>query len=305
MRSTILIFIVFSSLNFFSCSELRAQPYFPIQDSSSWVTKGINWGGPPHTLYQSKTITLGDTVINSLSYLKLYFVGVNGMKFFVGGIRNDTLKRVYIFDNDSLKEYLLYDFGVKTGDTIVNAYNLNGDTLIVDTVITTPRNELPDSNKGLARTKIRLFVKNDNGFGPPIANQWIEGVGTNVGLFLLYMYELPFESQHWVQCFKVRDTAYFYKGECGFYGIEDQQNTYDLNFANPVSTSTRVYLDLLISKSDFSIKIYNALGRLEKVITKGRYDVLELSADEYSKGLHIIHFDNGNDISFTRKIVFL
>lgn len=119
------------------CFSLSAQQYkyvaFP---DSNAVWSEIHWkpifDPEPLWVYKQYALFNEDTVINGINYHKL-FLSNSASKITrknsvcVGGIREDSLKRVFV--NSSLflvtpeiKEVLLYDFSLKEGDTFYANY---------------------------------------------------------------------------------------------------------------------------------------------------------------------------------------
>ncbi|MDQ3052058.1 MAG: T9SS type A sorting domain-containing protein [Bacteroidota bacterium] len=177
------------------CSLLIAQSYISIPDS------GIIWRQTSIRFDQATTTQLcwdnqfdlrgEDTLINSLTYSKLYwsgFAGANGVCDLGTitnqnnwAIREDTAKRVYIFDYISGQEYLLYDFNLGLNDTLAygNAFSFNGSYDNYVEVITSVDSLLID---GLYHKVCHITSNNWMGVVDDYV-QIIDGIGSTFGLF--------------------------------------------------------------------------------------------------------------------------
>lgn len=99
-----------------------AQPYQPITDSNaSWI---IQQNAPIQGEYFFHNFSLSptkdDTVINSNTYIKIFFSFNGNTPEYYGAFRNDTNGKSYYVEKYSQQEYLLKDFSKNTGDTVVN-----------------------------------------------------------------------------------------------------------------------------------------------------------------------------------------
>ena len=61
----------------------------------------------------------GDTVINSLNYKKIF-----ENSLYAGALREDN-KIIYFIPGNSLTEYLLYNFNLTVGDSIINPFTIS------------------------------------------------------------------------------------------------------------------------------------------------------------------------------------
>ena len=113
--------------------SVGAQDYhpFPMLNATwhiSWGTSTCDSNGLSATGYHYYTDT--DTLISSELYTKLKRLGVcptccptlgpSAYDGYMGGLRQDTLnKKVYIVPSDESTEYLLFDFSMNVGDTLI------------------------------------------------------------------------------------------------------------------------------------------------------------------------------------------
>lgn len=171
------------------CLTLSAQEYkyvsFP---DSNAIWSEIYWKPisqpSPRWVYNQYALFNEDTVINGIVYHKLFHTNVSSKitrdnSICIGGIREDSLKRVFIKYDDQFKpdepyykkEFLLYKFGLSIGDTIsgekdkIEIYPFKN--LVVKEIDTIQINN--------SKRKIFSFLR-------PFWVYWIEGIGNVKGL---------------------------------------------------------------------------------------------------------------------------
>lgn len=172
-----------------ACLESKAQNYVPMLDSVSNVWHYVfniipvrqqsasqqncmygNFSGISNTLS-----TIGDTVINSVTYKKLlqqeYNNPFNDCMF--GYLREDTAaKQIYFMDNIFSAEELIYDFSMMTGDSIYL------DFLFSPNYFSTGYFHLDSiSNVVLNSVNRRVFYLNNHNAPSALPLQWIESTG--------------------------------------------------------------------------------------------------------------------------------
>lgn len=131
MKKTAQLFFLLLFVNSFSG---KAQQYVPlVVDSTHWFLETPFWGPPPY--WYAEYYLLGDTVISSVSYKKVYSreelssSGYGNMttNFLLAALlREDTTtKKVYAIPIQNYigncqlnQEILLYDFNLQVGDTL-------------------------------------------------------------------------------------------------------------------------------------------------------------------------------------------
>lgn len=169
MRKLLLLFF----LSNFSFSF--AQGYIPFPDSNAvWVNVHYTavWGEWPIpeiviSAVDNVSVDGSDTTISSTVYSKIKLT--NGD--YRGALR-DNGGQIYFVPEDSLDEYLVYDFTASEGSTLTDVYvhSIWANPYLVDYTV-----QYVDSIliQGAYRTVIHL---NDGG-------EWIEGIGCTQGLF--------------------------------------------------------------------------------------------------------------------------
>jgi hypothetical protein len=170
-----------------------AQTYHPFPtDNATWSQIMYNWGMWGQECWGTTHYGVsGDTVIDSKTYSKFY--GINGgnsnhyidvpgfildSAFYVGALREDSSKKVFLLFADSTDEKLIYDFGLSIGDTVyTDIYNNTACShFVLDTVI-------PTNVNGTMRNEYFLH----GCCGCWLQLTWIEGIGSINGWF-----ELPY-----------------------------------------------------------------------------------------------------------------
>jgi hypothetical protein len=181
--------------------------YVPFPDSGA-VWSEMYSSEETMVVYERFTLTSEDTMINNISYKKLYIffdkIFNKSKAKCVGGIREDEKKRVY-FKGDSvihhykpwdtalpMNEILLYDFSLGIGDTA--KFNDDGSFLCVKSIDTV--------QVGNSQRKLLKFDYTDA--------SWIEGIGNTRGL-LFSSFSLSTGGEHgYLICFLQNDTVLYH-----------------------------------------------------------------------------------------------
>src|SRR6056297_1556106 len=189
IKKQILVAIVFIVLATIHLQAQGEYEYTPFPDSNAIWSEVYR--APVSENYEKDYHVLAlfneDTVINSIEYHKLfrlYDTVLNREKAeYIGGIREDTLKRVYYkgdqlnwimpeyFTTNENGEVLLYDFSLQEGDTLWGGNFILGDDeyLVVEDVDTLEIN-------GEYRRKLHFQYP---------WQKWIEGIGNVNGLLFV------------------------------------------------------------------------------------------------------------------------
>ena len=258
----------------------------------------------------------GDTVINGITYLKIYCSKNISDNFPSDSlhcfVREDSTKKVYVkypynLYNDST-EFILYDFNVNVGDTVmiklitdgsyhqivikyIGAYQFNYDT----------------------RTDYEFDIINPPlwGGGCDFGQLWAEGVGSNTHAFYT---EIPVSvcnnEQYNVECF-------WHKGQyvaggtfCDYFhdGINDLSNEQNQikTYPNPFSTQTSISF-YIPQSSIVSLKVHDMCGRevaslLNEKMLQGNHTV-SYSAENLPTGLYYFQLRTENNIETKKMIV--
>lgn len=228
----------------------------------------LQWEAPVHYCMEK-----GDTLINSITYSKVNFCG----GAYQGALRDNNGK-IYYIPADSLRELLIYDFTLKTGDS-VSVYCIPGgktypfraykyDHVKVDSTII----------NGAYRKTINL----NNGY------KWIEGIGNNKGLFV----ESWINVSGWateLMCMSESNTTLFPSyspGPCSLtVGVDEMPSTGTLSlFPNP----TAGIFQLQIEKEPIkTIELIDVFGKI--VTTRSCWDkVTEVDISSLATGMYVV-----------------
>lgn len=271
----------------------KAQINFPFPtDSVEWTYYDSWVMGIPDVQHNFKYN--GDTIINNISYSKLYLNSTDGTSNkYVAAIRNDSTNISFIIKADSLHEKLFYNFNLKIGDTLSSYTNATSNTYyeIVDLIDNTI-----DSNGENRRT----YHFND-GF------TWIEGIGNTHSLLNPNHRTFQIPVRNDLKCFHQNDTLVYLNpifDDC-FYdntGIDESTKTNVNINPNPI-TKTSVLKIENTTYQNLKINFYNINGALVKSdkITNNQFLI---NAFEFTAGIHFYRIENVmNEIVTTGKVI--
>lgn len=281
--------------------------YHPFPDSSGfWNQHQTTQNSETYYLYG----IFGDTIINSIEYHKVYrheenltfsdTVMTESNSNFIGGIREDSLKRIYFYNynavpccglNDST--YLLYDFSKQVGDTIKFDNPQFGYTypyLIVSSIDSV----LVNNN----------FRKRFNFQG----ETWIEGIGSTRDLLSNILGIPTCFCINEIVCYKFGDTTYYLNPifyDCFPYlglNVKDiSQQEYISIFPNPILTQAILNSNRILS--DATLTVYNSLGQQVKQIKNIYGQTITLHRDNLPSGLYLFRLTQGNKVILTDKLI--
>jgi hypothetical protein len=252
----------------------------------------------------------GDTVINDLTYSKIYYSDFspvypappNCPPFVVDTVfshypdaylREDTVaKKVWRYDpSGGGSEVLLYDFTLQKGDTL-EIRHWEWDW-VIDTVMTITTFD------GIERKKF-VFYGDDGSIFPHIEGWYIEGIGGMAGLF-----EGPFpyfEVGTWLMCVKDENDNVIWNnsGDCYDFitGIDEVSNDKAIHVSpNPFTDQ----LTIETATGNLDVKIYNLFGAqlIQEEVDGSR--IFDLSS--FSPGIYLLKIRNDKDEVVMRKVV--
>ena len=290
MKKLPFILILFCLPLFVPAQEYQ---YVPFPDSGAVWSETYS-SEETSVVYERFTVNGEDTLINNLSYKKLYIfydrVFDKSKARCVGGIREDEHRRVY-FKGDSvihpykpfwmtappLDEILLYDFSCKIGDTI--------------TLNISPDESDPLTVKGIDTIKIGNSLRKIFSVGYNV--KWIEGIGNLRGL-LMTSESLPTGGGHGdLICFLQNDTI--------LYHIDQEYYTDCFPFAAGVSNSKLKDFDVTVCPNPVTgnsirfewnnntlktLELFNFNGALIESIKVAGQNQLEYPAESFQPGLY-------------------
>lgn len=292
-------------------ASLQAQnpSRFPLKPTSEWrVNYEVMDTDTTHISGDEiyKVFIDNDTIINELTYYKLFKTGIayydtiyQFNRIYVGAIRDDNNRFFFIKKNTSTEE-MLYDFDLKTGDTIKTTIEKDMAVTSVDT--------LADGRK-------KINIRKTN-FRHGECINWnntylIEGIGSMGGIF----YESPCNHvgfrENYLICY-YENKNLIYKNslspiDCATstaisYSSDDMSgiNIY------PVPAEEQLIIENIKSINTIvSIEIYNLQGikRLStKVDNLSKVKTVKIDISEFKTGFYILKINTGLT-SFIRKIV--
>lgn len=295
MKLNLIVFL------FLISTALSSQSYYKL------VKEGAIWNhyitDSPVSPFQWSVIdsTAGDTIIGFHLYKKVY-KKTQGFTFLDGAVREDTNQQKVYF-HDFVNELLLYDFTLKTGDTMfysADATCCSYDYFkIVDSV-----NVINISGKDRKRWYFTNYF--GNVFMPDI---WIEGIGS------VYRYGLlnPFNpdvtaanSTPHFGCFS-NDSITFINTQncsglcpCTSWTVDVKQIENDMLNIYPNPANEFLILDLPTVKYDFA-EFYNLKGELVfgTELVRGTN---KININSLNNGFYFIKLI-GNDVVSIRKFI--
>lgn len=236
----------------------------------------------------------GDTVLNNLTYKKILSYSNNsGVGGLIGLMREDSIERkIYLLDDyDQAQEELLYDFSLEVGDFF-------GD-LRLDSI----SNEL-----NVFESEIISFNLNTRFFyfsvmpGDNYYKTWIEGLGSNNGLFRA-------SNAEYLLCHNDENGFLDLSIDPNLIGVENclllnVNNIPDLIegelYPNPASTSLCLALQEYIKNGE--VKISDITGKTVKAISFFG-ETIDINIQDINSGMFILQvYDSGNLIGI-RKFV--
>ncbi len=243
-------------------------------------------------ILQSSTDTTGSGLIRQKTSRRIGFIRTENSKVF--------FKKT---DKCTDKEYLMYDFGLKKGDSIYCGYT---SELSIDTTKFYVRDVDSIVYEGIKRKRLKVFFNEYNNCLPTLPPcpevynmSWIEGIGTSsFGGFYPYM------------CFKnvCEEIIYFICYEEN--GVTKYQNPEFPNcsaFRTPINEinkpDLKVYLrtntvtnNLMIDNAEnekIDVFIVNTLGQILMTKTVGE-SINSLNINQLSNGIYLAIFSKNN-----------
>ncbi|MBO5853373.1 MAG: hypothetical protein J6Q61_01395, partial [Bacteroidales bacterium] len=198
-------------------AQTQSYEYIPIvkEGLQIWTTDQKYGQYNEQYRYERLALTEEDTIIDGKSYKKLYSFTEREFDIetatFVCGIRENENKQVFVASYHNQAEFLLYDFSLTEGDSILaesnGEYDLYFNVTDVDTI---------DYN-GVERRKITLQFYNYAWV------TWIEGIGNIEGLLMDWRsYTMAMDPMP-----NVRLRCYEHNEECLYSDFSFNESIYD------------------------------------------------------------------------------
>ena len=299
----------------FICGLLSAQPkaYRPFpEDSALWV---VGWGQQNNNpVARDLYIMHGDTLINGISYNKLYrerniwnpqYFTVLIPYAYLGGIRQDSLnKKVYFIGAAMTADTILYDFNLSIGDTLQPTFLANGLVSGMDTV-------WGIDSLSYYPNPFSYYKKFNFSPGGTMGNL-VEGLGSDCGLFEIYFH---FEGGPGLACFKEHNISAYdmsygpahpLYSPCSYYfgaslplgaSSESKQSIYVDISPNP---SNGIYF-IQSSENILEVDVVSVIG--EKVYSvQGNASKIEIDLRDYHDGIYFLQLKTSQGI-VNKKII--
>ncbi|RLD25482.1 MAG: hypothetical protein DRI54_04795, partial [Bacteroidetes bacterium] len=207
MKKISLLFIIIG----ISFQIAQSQTYYPFPtDSAKW--NNLFWGQWSPTdmeLINSIYFLQGDTILNNLSYNKVYYLGTDysNNSQYLGGLREDSVKNIFFFPyTEVMLDWPLLAFQNDTSESLLYTFN----DLEIGMILPINSGYAEITVVGIDSILIgvnyrkRYEVENNQMLFYP--EYWIEGIGSTKNLFSPFTAE--FEWELFTLCYE--DTASYY-----------------------------------------------------------------------------------------------
>jgi hypothetical protein len=262
-------------------SQTSAYHPFPT-GNADWVYRYYDSFHNPTPNFTSYSFN-GDTIISSTIYKKVF---TNAS--YSGAIR-ESAKVIYFVPDTSSTEYLLYNFNLDLGDTIIRPFG--GAACVNDTVIVTQVDSVLTSDGYHRQLWFNSFA------------YWIEGIGA--GYYFLNPFNvLCLSGNDILQCI-VTDSGFAYPtgiSSCIVTVSEHAGHDREVFISpNPASTELTIHCPGLNQLSQGILR--DATGRIIMNFTFS--DKVTLSLAEIAGGIYFLEVTGGTENSISRKKVII
>lgn len=265
-----------------AAATIEARAYYAFPTSNTiWTQREGNGDSSPH--YFCYALLNQDTTINFITYHKLFksVDTVFTISECIGGLREDSMERVYYYSFTTLQENKIYDFSVQPGDSI--DFNLNAATVdYIDSL----------NIGGNLHRRINFRALNGNAW---TAGSWIEGVGNSSlgGLLGPATAQPTCDCAANIICFRQNDDWAYHNAaygatDClvsmlGVAEVSDKSKVSVSIYPNPVTSTSRLHIDGRTNGG--TLRIYGITGMLIKSYT-GTGDIL-IDKAQYATGIYL------------------
>ncbi len=303
-----ILFFVSVMLNLFQHLFAQTNIYHPFpEDTANWVIDSYD----SHNCYNVTNfasnycgswiyLMKGDTIINSISYNKIYYLGgvklyyiqsppnpiigcqgCSGNYSYAFAIRQDSInKKVYYIDSNMTSDTLLYNFNLTVGDTLPLTF---GNQLAYPTTISSIDSIF------ISNSYHKRFNLNNN------YHTLIEGVGWDCDLRLIFFMGY---ASYGLGCFDANHS--FYSGECGITVTSNSEIENNFSFSISPNPSTGIFT-LKISQTNSQLSIANIFG--EKIMeAKIISEETKINLEHFNSGIYFLTLKNENGL-VTKKLL--
>lgn len=252
MKTKIIILLhLFCYSHFIQAQEYQYHPIVTNDDPVWSYCDVIKEDIDKYDLIYSQLRFDGDTIIDNVLYKKLYSYKCEDDKTYMAALRENE-KRVYVVDDNTIDELLIYDFNLQDGDIFKSPFNPYSPDYSISKI------EMIEIN-GELRKKFYL----DNGY-----DIWIEGIGS-LNRYLPYpLTSIPLYDLGFFLNYKKENSKIFYKTDEFFFNENEcaDTKTNELN----VNSKSIIYQ---IASNVYSINIESA-DSFEAVICDSSGNIL-------------------------------
>ncbi len=288
--------VLFLAFTVFSIN-LKSQEYIPLlENNKTWNVLDVLYiPGDPYYDTTFSTINykvFGDTLINSISYWKIYkSTDENSSNWLLDAfMREDVEHKIWYLKDSSEEEFLMYDFGAEQGD-ILEVGTFEPVPLSVDSIA-----EIEID--GISRLKYWLSYANY------YQETWVSGIGSSKGL-LFSGSALITGGWYWLLCVSDMDGLVYTNPNyesCYLVTSLNEKSEITLHiYPNPAST--QITFELPIINKDSHLQIKDIFGNTvaELPLLKGQTQ-LQWNCSQIASGVYFYNCEL-NDLHFNGKIV--
>lgn len=301
-------------LSYYFTQTLFAQTYPIPATAAAWDNTEVSVGEAPIPMeFTQRFEPIGDTLINSRVYAKLYRTWYSGYYYRVGlcdflgvnptyspmyycAIRSDESDKVYFIPSGDTSEILIYDFSLTEGDSInisSQKFDYYTHVIKVDSIL------IGDNYRK------RLSIKGIYG----LDDIWIEGVGSVHGLFATYNRYWEF-TEYILTCYQENRVPLYISSpdKCFWCDLVTKIDNQLLNKRitiepNPVSTKAVINIPLNIFPN--TINVYNLMGKIIYSKKVSKTDYISIDRKDLTTGILIIEVIYNDNRSYRERIIVL
>ncbi len=304
MKTLIFITIALFLLPAMNKASEKGHEYAPLIDTAAL------WNVHHYFTYTYTYKFMGDTLIDTLEYKKLYYnyapdFSYDTAIYYAGCMRENLHEGKVYYKPPTGREFLLYDFGLEVGDTIIYEDSLieylpgnksfyANTSFIADSI---------DSMKIHDEYRKVVYINGNNKYRS--SQFWIEGIGSSKGIIEILYEEIPHDGS-FLLCYHNNGRLY-YKGEvfnsC-YIGrtvntFNDKKNEIKL-YPNPARDN------IMISVPGFSYSIYLFDTRGNLILVKKKLEgEYSLDISTIKKGIYILSIQDIHGSKLNKKVIKL
>lgn len=270
------------------------QDYYPFPDSNAiWNEYSVHVENPQNVAYKIRYGMIGDTTIGNRQYSKIYklindtCLNINNAEYF-GAIREEAKQVFAIIEYFGETEILMYDFSMAEGDTIYS--NAPEGYMSQPTVISEIDNIVLFD--GTTRKRFRINESTDE--------FWIEGIGSQGGLFTPVIAQITNYYEPHLSCFKQNElTTYLSNFSCNKCFCMLETSITDLHgstnkiqlYPNPATDYLNI--DFELQNGMPVINLFNANGRLINSQISNTFPI-RMNIGNLPDGIYLIQITTDN-----------